>query len=206
MTRLAWWTTAVLSGVIALYGLAVLLVPGFGPPFVAGLRVSAPVALWSHVGGSLIALVLGPLQLNGWLRNRALQFHRWTGRTYVIAVLVGGSGGLRLALTSQEGIVTHLGFGALALAWLLATIQGYRAIRGGDEIVHRAWMIRSFALTFAAVMLRIILPLELASGVPFAVAYKIVSWACWIPNLVIAEWIVHAPGSRERTSIAALEP
>jgi len=56
-------------------------------------------------------------------------------------------------------------------------------------------MIRSFALTFAAVMLRIILPLELASGVPFSTAYKIVSWACWVPNLVVAEWFVRVRSS-----------
>ena len=196
MMRFAWWPMTVLSGVIALYAMAVLFVPAFGPPFVGRLRTDAPLALWSHIGGSVIALTLGPLQLNGRLRNRALQFHRWTGRAYVIGVLVGGSGGLRLAMTSQEGLVTHVGFGALVAAWLFATIQGYRAIRGGDDIAHRAWMIRSFALTFAAVSLRIILPLEVASGVPGAIAYKIVSWACWVPNLAVAEWIVRARGSR----------
>jgi Predicted membrane protein (DUF2306)/Aspartyl protease len=109
-----------------------------------------------------------------------------------------------LATTSDQGIVTHLGFGALAVAWLFCTIRGYLAIRGGDDVVHRAWMMRSFALTFAAVMLRIILPLELAFGIPFPVAYKIVSWACWVPNLLVAEWCVRAGRPAARPSIAGI--
>jgi len=195
MKRIAWWVMALLSGGVALYAFAVLFVPGFGAPIVSRIRVNTPAAFWAHLAGSLVALATGPLQLSARLRSRALAFHRWTGRVYVAGVLIGGAGGLALAPFSDEGIVTHLGFGGLAVAWLFCTIAGYRAIRRGEDVVHRAWMIRSFALTFAAVMLRIILPLELASGVPFSTAYKIVSWACWVPNLVVAEWFVRVRSS-----------
>jgi len=184
---------AVMSWAIVVYTIAVLLIPGFGAPIVARMRTGTPLAFWAHLGGSWIALATGPLQLNGRLRSRALAFHRWTGRAYIVAVLVGGLGGLALATRSDEGIVTHLGFGTLAVLWLFCTIQGYRAIRRGDDIVHRRWMMRSFALTFAAVTLRNILPLELALGVPFGTAYRIVSWACWVPNLLVAEWFVRRP-------------
>ena len=190
MKRFGWWVLALLSASISIYALVVLLVPGFGAPIVARMRTNTPAAFWAHLAGSLVALATGPLQLNSRLRNRALTLHRWTGRAYVVGVLIGGTGGLILAPASDEGIVTHLGFGGLAIAWLFCTILGYRAIRRGDDVVHRAWMIRSFALTFAAVMLRVILPLELVSGMPFSTAYKIVSWACWVPNLVVAEWFV----------------
>ena len=190
MKRFAWWAMALMSVAISMYALAALFLPGFGAPIVARMRADTPAGFWAHLAGSLIALATGPFQLNARLRARALELHRWLGRAYVVGVLVGGIGGLVLAPSSDEGIVTHLGFGGLAVAWLFCTILGYRAIRRGDDIVHRAWMIRSFALTFAAVTLRIILPLELASGMPFSTAYKIVSWACWVPNLVVAEWFV----------------
>jgi len=42
-------------------------------------------------------------------------------------------------------------------------------------------------LTFAAVTLRIYLPLSLAFGVQFATAYPAISWLCWVPNLFVAE-------------------
>ena len=51
-------------------------------------------------------------------------------------------------------------------------------------------MIRSHALTLAAVTLRIYLPLELALGMSFHDAYRVVSWLCWVPNLVAAEWFI----------------
>jgi uncharacterized membrane protein len=199
--RFGWWTMALLSWSISLYAIAVLFVPGFGAPIVSRMRTDTPLAFWAHLGGSWLALAAGPLQLNGRVRSRALGFHRWLGRAYVIAVLVGGTGGLVLAPFSSEGIVTHLGFGGLAVVWLFCTIRGYLSIRRGDDVAHRAWMIRSFALTLAAVTLRIILPLELASGVPFPTAYKIVSWACWVPNVIVAEWIVQRGAARPQGSV-----
>jgi hypothetical protein len=53
-------------------------------------------------------------------------------------------------------------------------------------------MIRNYALTFAAVTLRIYLPLMtpfLFHG-DFLAAYRTISWLCWVPNLAIAEWII----------------
>ena len=196
--RAGWVLMSVLASVIALYATAVLVVPGFGPPFIGELRVSARLALVAHLAGSVVALAVGAWQLNGRLRARAIAVHRWMGRAYVIGVLVGGLGGLALARTSQEGLVTHVGFGLLALLWLACTIAGYRAIRAWDEPSHRAWMIRSYALALAAVTLRIYLPLELALGMTFRDAYRLVSWLCWVPNLVAAEWFVR---TRARTYI-----
>jgi len=55
-------------------------------------------------------------------------------------------------------------------------------------------MIRNFALTFAAVTLRIWLPLMAGlMHVPFTPAYVTVSWLCWVPNLLLAEVLVHRP-------------
>ena len=51
-------------------------------------------------------------------------------------------------------------------------------------------MIRSFALTFAAVMLRIYLPLAQVAGIPFDVSYPVISFLCWVPNLLVAELLL----------------
>jgi len=144
----------------------------------------------------------GAWQLNGRLRARAIAVHRWMGRIYVAGVLAGGLGGLALARTSQEGVVTHIGFGLLAVLWLTCTIAGYLSIRRWDEPSHRAWMNRSYALTLAAVTLRIYLPLELALGMPFPAAYRVVSWLCWVPNLAVAEWVVLLSSRRAAVVLA----
>ena len=55
-------------------------------------------------------------------------------------------------------------------------------------------MTRNFALTFAAVTLRLQMPL-LAMGFGEEMGYRIVAWSCWIPNLLVAEWLVRRAGS-----------
>ncbi len=105
-------------------------------------------------------------------------------------MLFGGAAAFRLATVSQGGLPAHVGFGLLAVLWLLATGQAYRYIRAGDQDSHRRWMIRSYALTFAAVTLRIYLPLSQVVGIPFEPAYQTISWLCWVPNLIIAEWLM----------------
>jgi len=48
-------------------------------------------------------------------------------------------------------------------------------------------MIRSFALTFAAVTLRLYLPISAMLSIPFEEAYRAISFLCWVPNLALAE-------------------
>jgi hypothetical protein len=80
-----------------------------------------------------------------------------------------------------------------------AAVAWQRA-RAGDYVSHRAWMIRSYALCLAAVTLRLYLPLFGLAGLPFEVAYPAIAWLCWVPNLVVAEWLVIP------ARIAPLEP
>ena len=52
-------------------------------------------------------------------------------------------------------------------------------------------MARSYALILAAVTLRVyVAPLEGAFGEHDG--YAIVAWACWVPNLVFAEWFIRS--------------
>jgi uncharacterized membrane protein len=189
--RRSWWLTVVfLSAGVALYAIAVLLLPHVGPPFVTELRARLALPLSMHLAGGSIALATGAWQLNTQLRARRPSLHRWIGRVYVVAVLVGGLGAALLAPRSQEGIVTHWGFGVLAVAWLGTTGVAYRAIRRRDQASHRRWMLRSYALTFAAVTLRIYLPLSQVVGLPYGPSYQVISWLCWVPNLLLVELLV----------------
>ena len=48
-------------------------------------------------------------------------------------------------------------------------------------------MVRNYALTLAAVSLRVYLPLSMIAGADFGTAYAAIAWLCWIPNLLVAE-------------------
>ncbi|UOE43321.1 DUF2306 domain-containing protein [Agromyces larvae] len=164
------------------------------------------VAFSVHIVFGGFALVTGPLQFWRGLRDRMPRLHRWVGRAYLGAVGVGGLAGLAIAPFSQAGLVGFFGFGALAVLWLVSGWRGYRAIRRGDVANHRAWMMRNFAFTYSAVMLRLWVPALLVLQIPFAGeggfdfdasfanAYAAVPFLCWLPNVVVAEWLIRRRG------------
>lgn len=144
-----------------------------------------------HVAGAMLAIIIGPFQfLEGMRKERLLKVHRWLGRTYLIAVLVGGLAGLYMATFSYGGMVSHMGFASLGILWLFSGFMAYRHIRNKNFELHREWMIRNYALTFAGVMLRLWMPTFVMTGVDFMAGYILTAWLCWVPNLILAEWII----------------
>ncbi len=159
-------------------------------PDIRGSFEAHRAGIFLHVFAASAALFLGPFQFWTALRVRRPVLHRWSGRIYLGAgVLVGGLAGLYMAAFAYGGLAGKLGFGCLAVAWLYTGLRAYLAIRAGDVAAHRRWMVRNFALAFGAVTLRLWLPLSLVAGIAFEVAYPVVAWLCWVPNLVVAEWL-----------------
>lgn len=198
--RALWPLMAVLAVAVSFYAAALLFAPQLRPPF---LRTSPlPLALMVHFGGGALAMAAGPFQLRTGPRARRSPLHRLLGRAYVVAILASGVAGLAMAFVSQGGVPAHVGFGLLAVCWLATTIQAFLTIRRGEVLAHQRWMIRSFALTYAAVTLRLYLPLSVVVGIPFEVSYPVIAWACWVPNLLVAEWLF-VPRSRPRAVVAA---
>jgi uncharacterized membrane protein len=160
-----------------------------------------------HAGGGIIALALGPWGFWGTFRNRYPGLHRWTGRIYLTAVLVGSIAGLYMAATAFGGLPTRIGFGMLGALWLTTGTMAYARIRRGDVQIHRQWMIRNYALTFSAVTLRLWLPLFFALGYEFPEAYTTVAWLCWVPNLLVAELLLrngNAPAQSRQARLGAV--
>lgn len=157
--------------------------------------LAEPWGIYAHVFASAVALALGPFQLSPKLRQRSIRWHRRLGRVYLVGVLIGGVAGLIIARNAFGGMVSTAGFSGLAIAWLGTGASAYLAIRRGDVASHRRYMVRNVALTFAAVTLRI--GLGVFGGVlrlPFEVYYPLLSWACWVPNLILAElWLQRHP-------------
>jgi uncharacterized membrane protein len=143
-----------------------------------------------HVAAGAMALVIGPWQFVTRTRIVWKGLHRWFGRVYAVACLTGATAGLILAFGTVQGPIARSGFAGLALAWLITTAMAWIRVRGGDYAAHRRWMIRSFALTLAAVTLRIYLPIPPGLGYDFDTGYRLISWLCWVPNLLLAELYV----------------
>ncbi len=151
------------------------------------------VALYAHIFFAPMALAMVPFQLSQNLRQTRLGLHRWMGRAYGVAILISGLGGLIIAPYAATGTVAAVGFFLLSVAWLITTGLAIWHAMNRRISDHRRWIIRSAALTFAAVTLRLQLPLgEVFWG--FETAYPFIAWLCWVPNLVFAEWYLRRQG------------
>lgn len=199
------WTLMLLAALFAaLNAVLFMLVEGHGGPAIRARFFETPSMGWLHAMGGAVAAAIGPFQFIRALRDRYRRAHVWLGRTYLIAVLLGGLAGLYFAPGSVGGADTALGFTLLALAWLYTGVMAYVAIRRGDVNAHRRWMIRNFALTFGAATLRLELIALTALGVPGSIAYAIVAWSSWVPNMAIVElWMRR---SRTRSARIGLQP
>ncbi|WP_448613179.1 DUF2306 domain-containing protein [Modestobacter sp. URMC 112] len=106
-----------------------------------------------------------------------------------------------LAPHSLAGGIGTAGSGTLAVLWVCCAGATAAAVRRGDVAAHRRWAVRTFALTYAAVTLRLQLGvpigLQVVAGVPggtaFPRAYLLVSFPGWVPDLVLAEYLVRRP-------------
>jgi uncharacterized membrane protein len=190
--RLVLWSSVIIA--IASWRYLIPGAPGGAPPIRDNAFAQIGVVTF-HAAAASVALLVGPFQFLSGLRSRRPDLHRWMGRTYVLACLFGGVSGAVLAAGARTGLVSTLGFGLLAVAWLATTWRAYDAARQGRIAEHRRWMIRSFALTFAAVTLRLYVPLAIMSPWGYDTAYRVISFACWIPNMIFAEALL----ARRRT-------
>ena len=186
---------------LAFFAIAIGLYPlrFIGLPYSDGLLGSKPPELiestlyltgfYIHIFLGGLALISGFSQFFPGFRRRRLALHRNLGKVYVMAVLLSGIAGLGISYFATGGLIPALGFGCLAVLWLYTTTRAYASIKTRDIDAHQRWMIRSYALCFAAVTLRLYLPLFLGVfKMQFIPAYTIIAWLCWIPNLIFAEF------------------
>jgi hypothetical protein len=94
------------------------------------------------------------------------------------------------------GLIAKLGFSISAMFWLYSGACALLAVRSGAIEEHRRWMVRNFAVAFGAITLRLYLGASIASGIDLATAYALIAWLCWLPNVLVAEWIYNAGPAR----------
>ena len=195
MKKASWITVGILSTLIGLYPIIYFLIDRkFGLLASKSAELLSDTvwnsAFYSHITLGGLALLIGWLQFNEKLRNKNLKLHRTIGKTYIISVLISGFSGLYIAYFATGGIISILGFASLGVIWLATTFLAYKAIKNGNVSVHQNLMIYSYAACFGAVTLRIWLPLLISLMDGFTDAYRIVAWLAWVPNIIVAYFIV----------------
>ncbi|MBA2330947.1 MAG: DUF2306 domain-containing protein [Flavisolibacter sp.] len=78
----------------------------------------------SHLIGGTIALFLGPLQFWKSIRTRYVQFHRTSGKIYIIGAIITGLSALRLSVVSSC-LPCRVSLFILAVLVLITTVAAW---------------------------------------------------------------------------------
>lgn len=161
------------------------------------------LGLLVHITAGTVALLVGPFQLWSGLRARYPVAHRWTGRTYLVAMAMGSAASFYLAFTTALGWAFGWGLAGLGIAWAGTSLVGYYAILKRNVPLHRRWMVRAFVVTFGFVAFRII---DVALGAAHLGTRQgrgdMSAWLCWAGPLLVTiliEGVVDARKGRLRT-------
>jgi hypothetical protein len=191
-TRTSWRLAAFLAvaGVAAIVFVAIAAIPyylsaSYGPP------EYAPRKGWLllHISGGIVAILTGPVQLWLGLEGRGMTWHRRMGMAYMTAVGLGAIGGYYLAFNTDFGWLFGASLAGLATAWVTTTAMAYLAIRKWLVDQHKEWMIRSYVVTFAFVIFRLLMPLLQNVGT-ITEQLAAAGWLCWTIPLLTTELVL----------------
>jgi len=144
------------------------------------------IGFYTHIILGGVALLIGWTQFSPKMRNRRMVLHRKLGKAYVVSVLLSALAGIYIGFFATGGWVSSAGFICLGVVWFYTTLKAYLYIKDGEIVKHQKMMVFSYAACFAAVTLRIWLPILTIMFGDFFKAYLVVAWLCWIPNLIVA--------------------
>jgi len=150
------------------------------------------IAFYIHVFTSMFVLAAGFTQFSPVILSRYRTIHRTMGKCYIVIVLfVTGPASFIMALLANGGIPSRMAFTSLSLLWMYSTARAWRMVKAKQYDLHRDWMYRSYALTLSAITLRgwKWLLIALFHLRPMD-AYRFVAWMGFVPNLLVAEWII----------------
>lgn len=203
---------ATLAG-LGVFGLYILLrasgntFKNFGQwqPLVAGLPMPtaadwiANIGIGMHFIMGTVLVLAWPIQFSTWIRTRHRAVHRWTGRAYVAAGFLAGTGGMSFILA--HGAYTpsaSIAFGIWGAVMMLSAVMAYVHARAKRFDLHRAWAIRLFAMVLGSWVfdLEIRAWKDLTGGIgigegdasgPFDYA---ILYLFFVPNLLVAEFFI----------------
>lgn len=153
------------------------------------------LAFFTHVFTSILSVIAGFTQFFKVFIHKRI--HKIMGKIYVFSILIfTATSGLIMSFFANGGWSSIIAFTLLSVLWWFFTYRAFRHALKGQFEKHGKWMIRSYALTLSAITLRLwkftyanyidpdmefLHPMDL---------YRIVAWAGWVPNLLIAEYLI----------------
>lgn len=149
-------------------------------------------AFYIHITSSWWVMLTGLTQFVPSIIHTKPHWHRLSGKIYVFSILaLSAPSGLILAIYANGGLPAKVGFSMQCLVWWSITFLAWQAIKQKKWLPHTQLMIRSYAVTLAAMSLRIgsYIMIYYLGTKPIE-TYLTVTWLSWTGNLLIAELLI----------------
>jgi Predicted membrane protein (DUF2306) len=151
------------------------------------------IAFYLHITSSLVVMGMGIFQFFPVILRKFPRFHRNMGKLYIgLILLLAAPSGLVLAFYANGGLAAKVGFSIQCFVWWFTTYFAFMEIKQGNISKHIDMMLRSYAVTLAAMSLR------LESYIMYYVfetkpieTYLTVTWLSWVGNLLIIELCIY---------------
>lgn len=160
------------------------------------------LAFFTYVFSSMFALIAGFTQFSNKIRLQYSSVHKIMGYIYFISILIfSAPSGLIMAYYANGGFSSQISFIILALLWWIFTFLAVWFVLKKNFKKHEIFIYLSYALTLSAITLRL---WKYAIANTLAPApmdlYRIVAWLGWIPNLLIAIFIIYKKNIYEKNN------
>lgn len=169
----------------------------------------APIPVVIHIVSSVIFSLLGAFQFSDTLRRHRPGWHRNAGRLLVLSGIASALSGLWMTqfypTPEFDGghalyAIRLIAGSAMAVFLMLGVVAVYR----GDVHVHRAWMMRGYALGVAAgTQVLTHLPWFVFPSIHGELARTLPMAAGWAINVGVAEWFISRQRQTAHRMIAA---
>jgi hypothetical protein len=169
----------------------------------------ASVGIGAHFAAGAILLLLGPIQLIGEIRAKALPVHRWIGRIYAFAAFAAGLGGLTFIAVKGTvgGLPMTIGFSLYGALMVVTAVETVRNAMLRRIDTHRAWAIRLFSLAIGSWLYRMdygfwmLFTGNLGHTDQFSGWFDyFMDFFFFVPNLIVAELFIRARRSQATTT------
>lgn len=145
-----------------------------------------------HIFAGMFCIGSALLQFSSGILRKRKKIHVWSGRIYVMVVLlIGAPTGLYMSFFAKGSMAERGLFMFMAVSWFFFTLKGFTSILRKQVLAHKIWMIRSYAMALTAVTFRVYYIVLYLYDVPLTLNYEVSLWISVVGNLMLAELLIY---------------
>lgn len=147
--------------------------------------------MYIHVAFACMAIASGLINFSSRLLGRSHKLHRMNGYLYILSVLIVVITSGYMAPYATGGKISSMGFNVMNILWPFITITALVQIKRKRMLLHRNWMIRSYAFCFTNMSIHLIAFLfHQGFGFDYADSYTIGIYGSLALLLIIPEIVI----------------